>query len=427
MFRWLLIVSLGSLLAWAEDEVAVSETGWWHSKQAGRYGAIEAETEPEKWIDGIEADATLRTLWIDEHFGSQKTTATAVGGFVGIATPEWNGFSAMARVYTSQRLWGINPTDTAMVDTVPYDGTSGFTYLGEAEVRYSDEDLSFRAGRIRLQTPFADEDDIRMAPNTFEGAEASYEVDHTALHLLALNRWAGFDSTDGTGNQSGFKEFAPDSKGMAALGLVHSPSEKTEYNAWGYVADRLFELIYLEAAGHHYFEPQLHLEWGVQYAQMWQRDASGVEGGVYGAMALMHYDNVYFGGAYNYADVSRGGYVTDGFGGGPYYTSLDESTVAGVSGLVPGQDVSVYRVGGGADIAWWQHGEDEGLHLEAVYGRFDIRDSAVAVKESDVLLWFGLGEALRVDAVFAKFDIDHTPDPAYDDFHRYWVRVDYAF
>ena len=427
MFRLLLIMSLGYLFVYAQEENNISEAGWWHSKQAGRYGAEASETELAHWADGFVADGTLRTFWIDRNFGPEKSSATAVGGSVGLTTPELGGFSALARVYTSQRLWGMNPTDTATVDADPYDGTSGFTYLGEAEVRFRYDDLHLRAGRIRLQTPFADEDDIRMAANTFEGAEASYEVDHTALHLLALNRWAGFDSTDDTGNQSGFKDFAPDSKGMAALGIVHSPSEKSEYNAWGYIADRLFELIYLEAAGHLYFEPQLHLEWGLQYAQMWQRDASGIEGGVYGAMALMHYYNFYFGGAYNYADVSQGAYVTDGFGGGPYYTSLDESTIAGVSGLVPGKDVSVYRIGGGADIAWWEHGDDEGLHLEALYGRFDIRDSAVAVKETDMLLWFGLGESIRIDAAFAHFDIDHTPDPGYDDFCRYWVRVDYAF
>lgn len=160
---------------------------------------------------------------------------------------------------------------------------------------------------------------------------------------------------------------------------------------------------------------------------MWQRDASGIEGGVYGAMALMHYYNVYFGGAFNDADVSQQGYVTDGFGGGPYYTSLDESTIAGVSAMVPGNDVSAYRLGGGADAAWWKHGDDEGLHLEVLYGRFDIQESSVAVKETDLLMWLGVGASTRVDAVFTHFAIDHTPDPAYEDFRRYWVRVDYSF
>lgn len=424
MVRPLLIMALGSLLVCAQEESNVSEAGWWHSKQAGRYGAEASETQLAHWADGFVADGILRTFWIDRP---EKSSATAVGGSVGLTTPELGGFSALAYLYTSQRLWGINPTNTGKVNTDPYDGTSGFTYLGEAEVRFRYDDLHLRAGRIRLQTPFADEDDIRMAPNTFEGAEASYEVEHTALHLLALNRWAGFDSTDDAGNQSGFKDFSPDSKGVAAVGFVHSPSEKSEYNAWGYVADRLFELIYLEASGHLYFQPQLHLEWGLQYAQMWQRDASGIEGGVYGAMALMHYYNVYFGGAFNDADVSQQGYVTDGFGGGPYYTSLDESTIAGVSAMVPGNDVSAYRLGGGADAAWWKHGDDEGLHLEVLYGRFDIQESSVAVKETDLLMWLGVGASTRVDAVFTHFAIDHTPDPAYEDFRRYWVRVDYSF
>lgn len=201
----------------------------------------------------------------------------------------------------------------------------------------------------------------------------------------------------------------------------------SEFNGWVYAADLLFDLGYLEAAGHYYFSPSLHLEWGVQYAKMAARDASGIAGSVYGAMALLHAKNVYFGGAYNRADVASGSFVTNGFGGGPYYTSLDESTIAGVSELAPGHNVSAYRIGGGADIAWWRHDEDEGLHLEAVYGRFDLSDTDIAVKESDFLVGLGWDESFRLDALFANFDIDNTPDPDYSDFQRYWIRVDYSF
>jgi hypothetical protein len=423
-----MIFLAGSSALFAQEMAPVSEEGWLHSKQAGRYSEIEPAAATWRWIDGVKIDATLRTFWIDERSAGQKTTATALGGFLGAATPEVYGVSAYANLYVSQRLWGLNPTREETINTTAFDATEGFAYFGEAELLYRYDAFHLRAGRMRLQTPYADEDDIGMVPNTFEGAVLSYDSGaNTALHLLYLTRWAGFDSTDDAGDQSGFKTFAPDSAGMLALGAVYSPSEKSEYNAWYYRADRLFDLVYLEAAGHHYFTPQWHLEWGVQAAQMSEQDFSGIEGGVTGAMALMHYGNVYAGGACNYAAVTEGHYVTDGFGGGPYYTSLDESTIAGVSELSPGHDVSVWRAGAGADIAWWRHGEDEGFHLEAVYGRFDLKSTDVYVIEKDLVLWLGIGDTLRVDAVLADFDVENSPDPDAGDFQRFRVRLGYTF
>ena len=214
---------------------------------------------------------------------------------------------------------------------------------------------------------------------------------------------------------------------MLAAGAVYSPDGKNEYNAWYYRTDRLFDLLYLEAAGHYDFTPQWHIEWGVQAAGMAELASSGIGGTVTGTMALLHYGSVYAGGAFNYADVSQGHYVTDGFGGGPYYTSLDESTIAGVSELGPGHDVSVWRAGGGADIAWWPHGEEEGMHLEAVYGRFDLVGTDVSIDEKDLVFWLSAAEHLRLTAVLAYFDIRNAP-AAYDgDFRRFRVRLDYVF
>lgn len=428
MYKTPLALLVMSTVLLAVDETGVSEAGWQHSKQAGRYGTEVREPEVHQWMNGFKTDATLRTFWIDDHIGRKEMTSTAVGGFVSLESPKYYGFSADATLYISQRLWGLNPSNNALVNTAPYDDTSGFVYFGEAALQYSYADvLTLRAGRLRLQTPFADEDDIRMAPDTFEGAAGTFGMNDMTVQLLALRRWAGYDSTDDSGNQSSFKEFTQGSKGAAALGLVYSQNDECEFNGWVYVADKLFDLGYLEAAGHHYFVPSLHLEWGVQYAQMAARDASGIEGSVYGAMAIFHADNIYFGGAYNAANVVSGSFVTNGFGGGPYYTSLDESTIAGVSEFAPGHDLTAYRVGGGADISWWRHGEDDGLHLEAVYGRFDLSDTDIAVKESDVMVWFGWGASLRLDALYANFDIDNTPDLDYSDFQRYWVRLDYSF
>lgn len=410
----------------AISENNASESGWWHSHEAGRFTT---QAEPEgRGIDHSRVDLTLRSFWIDEGWTSEQTSATALGGFLAVTTPAYYNVSAKLAVYTSQRLNGINPSRDSAVNPSPYDGTRSFTYFGEAAFRFDRDALFAEAGRIKVETPFADADDIRMVPNTFEGFHAAYDgIADTSLHLLCLTRWAGVDSADAEGEQSRFRPLGAGSDGMAAAGADYAPDEGSEYTLWYYGADRLFDLVYAEADGHLFFTKPFHVEWGVQLARMSARDGSMIGGTVFGAMALLHYERIYFGGAYNYAAVTAGESVTDGFGSGPYYTSLDASTLGSVSGIVPGHDVSVYRIGVGADVSWWPHAEDEGVHLEAVHGGFDLASSAAAVKEDDVLLWLGWSEALRIDAIAAWFDIENSPDPEYKDFNRFIVRVDYAF
>jgi len=385
----------------------------------GQTGASDAQ----KW----NVDVTLRAFWIDEHSGAQKCTATAMGGFFGGRTPEYAGFGAAGRLYVSQGFSLLNPSGDAAIHTVPYDGKESFAYVGEAELIYRQERIEVRAGRIKPETPYADADDNRMVPNTFEGASLRYGYDaHTAVSLLYLTRWAGTDSMGENGNQSQFKVFTPGSKGMAAFGADYTPDATQTLRAWYYHADRLYQLLYLEASGRHAFE-RWQLAWGVQGTWIEELDASGIGGSVVGATAALSAGEFYATGAYNYADVTRGHHITDGFGGGPYYTSLDESTVAAASEMRPGYDVSVWRLGLGADLSWWKHTEEEGLHLEVFYGQYDLIRTNVSVAETDLIVRFAGGRGWRFDAIVSDFDARNCPEHAANDFKRAWVRLDYTF
>ena len=402
------------------------QEGWFHAKKAGRYTAGRNEAaELARWAEQSRIDLRLRTLWLDERFASDKTTATAAGGMFGFTTPDVHGLSGKIEAYTSQKFWGINPSDPAQLNPELYSDGDSFTYIAEAELRYRVGALNVRAGRMYLETPFADPDDIRMAPNTFEGISADYGVDaRWKVRMMYLTRWAGFDSSSA---QKDFVRFTDDSAGMFSAAVTYE-SDDAASSVWYYHADRLFDLGYMEATGKLYIGASWHLDWGLQAAQMGELDASGIEGAVVGAMAMAHWRNLYAGGAYNYAMVAEGKHVTDGMGGGPYFTSLDETTVAGASEMAPGHDISVFRLGGGADVAWWLHDTDsEGLHAEAMYGVFDSKGSDVSVDETDVMLWLALSERVRLDAVFAHFEVHGHPQSDSEDFDRYWVRAEYGF
>ncbi|MEJ2499623.1 MAG: OprD family outer membrane porin [Campylobacterales bacterium] len=403
----------------AED--AVTEEGWLYSKQAPHYSDFNQSEFP---ADRLEASATLRSMWIDTRYADTKQTATAFGGHFAIETAEFYGLSGLIGVQTSQKLWGINPGNAETVHPEFYDAEGeAFTYLSEAELRYTLGDFSFRAGRMNVQTPYADPDDIRMAYNTFEGVAAGYTL-NDALHfeLFYFNRWAGFDSSEA---QSEFVRFGERSEGMAAAGAVYTTGDTLETSLWAYYADRLFALLYAEAVGNIALMPEVSLEWGVQAAQMRERDASGIKGEVLGAMGTLHYRHLYGGFAYNRAMPGTNGVVTDGFGGGPYFTSLDEATIAAVSELFPGHDLSVYRIGGGFELVWGL--PENAVYLEAVYGVFDPEKNTASIAETDLLLWSELTPSLRIDAVFASFDARRCAHPDCRDFERYWIRLDYTF
>ena len=372
----------------------------------------------ESWWQNSGYFASLRTLWID----ADTETATAVGGRFGFETRPFYGASAKVAVTASQRFWGINPDGDGRVHGDPYDADKrSFTYLSEVERRYVSGEMLLRGGRLAVETPYADPDDIRMAANTFEGASAAWNRGDLSISTLYLTRWAGTDSVD-SGDQASFKRFAPDSDGMAAVAVVYGAGEDTEIGLWGFDADRLFQLVYIEAVGA--LGDVWRLEFGLQGAMIRAKSHSGIAGDLAGVTATLHYRYLYVAGAYEIALTSGKGALTDGFGGGPYYAAMDEATIAQVSESAPGRDIAAFRLAAGIDMAWWPHPEEAGLFVEAAYGQFDVC-CGQRVQERNLMLWHTLRDSLRIDAVFADFRA--KDDAVLADFQRTWVRLDYTF
>jgi len=404
-------------------DAMMTEEGWFHGKQSSsRYDDL----GQNGFFSGSPApSATLRMMWIDAHKGEIRKTATAVGGHFGLQTPADYPFALLVGLQTSQKLRGLNPDGDETLHQELY-GKNGnaFAYLSEAELRFAQGGFSLRAGRLKVETPFADPDDIRMAYNTFEGAAAGYAPDaDVSVELLYLNRWAGFDSGE---TQSEFVPLADGSQGLYAAGVRYAPAEEQEASLWAYRLAGCYQLLYAEAVGRTHFAPLMHLEWGVQTAMIDALEHSETAGSVVGATGIFHYRDVYGGVAYNRTFVAKGKVVTDGFGGGPYFTSLDEATVGAVSERFPGEDLSVFRVGGG--IGFEAASQGEGLHLEALYGLFAPERSAAQLSETDLLVWTDLLPSTRIDAVLSSFDVRCCGSaPECEDFVRLWIRLDHSF
>ncbi|MEA1920396.1 MAG: porin [Campylobacterota bacterium] len=408
------------------------EKGLIHSKQAFRYEVV--KTLPKeadsfnKAFDYAQPFGTLRMAWIDSDIINGDSTATALGGSFGFNTASFYGFKLHVGATTSQKVPLLNPSQTSLNPDFYDEIGDSFTYLSEASIDYESEELFARLGRIRIDTPYADSDDIRMAANTFEGFWANYVVaDDFIVQTYYLSQWAGYDSGD---SQDLFKPLyitQEGEEGWGALGASLSVAFNTDDEAslWYYHIDKMSDIAYGEVAGHFTMTEQHHIEYGIQASYIQEIDQSHIEGQVIGAMAIIDYENFFFGLAGNYAFVDEYKSITDGFGGGPYYTSLDESTIGFVSEQSPGVDVLSTRIGVGADLEMIGI---EGLTVELVHGQIKSTDDSEWFKENDMALTYIPDDRIEVSAVFANFYVQESKDRLENDhFNRFVVRADYKF
>ena len=138
--------------------------------------ALSASGIDEAIVAG-KAGGQIRAAYIaNEYDAGGNDYGTSIGGVLKYETAEWNGVKLAAAAYVSQKLHfatGSFDEGKASPDFFAEE-TKSYAYVGEAYLDYTLGDLNLRVGRQLIDTPFADTDDIRMHPNTFEAAIATY-------------------------------------------------------------------------------------------------------------------------------------------------------------------------------------------------------------------------------------------------------------
>ena len=420
-------------------ETALQQSGMIHSKVAGRFEVVkELPKEANSFdtmFDYADAFGKLRLAYIDSAHKISNTPketkhATAFGSEFGFNTASLHDFSFHLSAYVSQGINTLNPSaDKRNEDFFDVYGKS-FIYIGEASLDYNSEIFQTRLGRVRVDTPYANSDDIRMAPNTFEGAWAN--IDYTSTlktQLLYFNKWAGYDSQDEDAlmSQNEFKSLVDDdSFGMVGASLTYEYAKNSEASFWYNYIDSMAAIAYAEVVGIYFINGEgFHIDYGVQASNIQELDNSKVDGNVLGTMAIMHYNGAFLGGAYNISYSDEGKYTTNGFGGGPYYTSLDEATISAISegAATSGKpatdnDAEAFRIGGGYEF---ENIGLDGLVVELVYG--ELYNDHGKIKEKDVIVTYEVSDRWYVEATYT----DYKSSCDNNTFDRALVRVDYNF
>lgn len=363
----------------------------------------------------------IRAVYVDQDNEiAEDTYTTAIGGILKYETAAWNDIKLGAGAYVSEKLGFASGSGDKLNYDVLSSKNGSYAYVGEAYIDYSTNDFSLRIGRQLIDTPFADTDDIRMHPNTFESVIASYgAIEKTTLVGGYITRWAGYDSGE---DISEFKKLSEGSNGAVVIGLTNESIENLAIQGWYYGADKVADIYYADAAYAVPFNETVGLEVSAQYALFSEdKNTAGTDGTVYGLGASLNVGPMSIGAAYNRGSNDEGKTLSNGFGGGPFMTSMEEWTIDGM------EDVKAYQVSAAIDMAG---AGIEGLSLTALYGSFKSAPSNTEVREIDVIATYEINERLGIDMSYATIDDrnNNTGDGGTNGgYSRFLARMSYNF
>ena len=424
-----------------EQEITkLEQSGLIHSKVAGRFEIVkELPKEAESFntmFDYADTFGKLRLGYINSAnrissiADKESKEAFAFGGNFGFNTASLYNTSLHVSAYFSQNINTLNPGKEDLNRDFSDVNADSYIYFAEASIDYNSELFQAKLGRVRVDTPYANSDDIRMSANTFEGAWTN--IDYTSTlktQLLYFNRWAGYDSQDedALASQNEFKNLVDDdSFGMIGASLTYEYAASSEVSLWYNHIDGMAAIAYSEIVGIYFINDDgFHLDYGLQFSAINELEDSNVDGNVLGAMAIIHYKGAFVGGAYNASYSDEGKYVTNGFGGGPYYTSLDEATISAISEgsatlgkSATNNDAEAFRLGAGYEF---ENIGADGLVLELVYG--ELYNDHGKIKEKDAILTCEVGERWYAEAIYTNYESSYDNNS----FDRALVRIDYNF
>jgi hypothetical protein len=376
-------------------------------------------------------EGDIRLLYInqDNHAdGAPTTYGTSIGGQLKYETAKWNHISVAASAFVSQKISGLSgdySKGELNLDVFGEDGNS-FAYMGEAYVDYSYKQFDLRIGRQQLDTPMNDRDDIRMLPNTFEAVMLGYGgIEDFVFVAGYIQRWAGYDS----GNDiSMFKDIPGGvdtegnaKKGVILAGVMNESLENIALQAWYYDFDKVAKVAYLDAVYAAEYKSGLSVETGLQLGDYRESSSSGIDGDVYGGILVMGYSSLSLAAAFNGMDTEEGKTIVLGYGGGPYFTSMEEMTI----GYMNDAEAYVFSAEVGFEAL-----SISGLSLYYAYGKFNGNDGAgdpQKYEENDIVLSYGFRDNTDLDISYAMVD-DKAHSGAEDSgYDRFLIRANYYF
>jgi len=153
----------------------------------------------ESWSDALEESRVFgyaKAMYVadDKKGGRPNQSTLGVGGKLGVATGEFQGFSLLGAWYATSDL-GLRSHDPRRTDAYMFDlDKRPYQLWGEAQLIYRQGEARLVLGRQEILSPLVNSYDYRIIPNLFEAATLSLPAGaDTRLTLAYLKRMSGLD------------------------------------------------------------------------------------------------------------------------------------------------------------------------------------------------------------------------------------------
>ena len=373
----------------------------------------------------------LGYIVMDPDAGGENTLDDfAAGGQLKFETAPLAGFSLGAAFYTSHSLF--KPDDEDYNDEMA-GPDQHYDLLAEAYFNYAIAGLNLRLGRQLFDTPFADSDDIRMTPHTFEAITGVYDFGE-GIDLTAgwMTRWQGVDA--GFPSDGDFGDMVEGSDGTFMIGSTYG-SDILEASLWYYGVVDVTNVFYADVmvpipigdAVSMSVGAQIALQGDDTNAETYIEMGSEIGGELYGIMAEVEVIGITVGLAWDHASVDEGEALFGGWGGGPFFTNID-TLVA--NEFAAGQNADSYTLSVGYDFS---DVGVEGLSIGYTFGNYQggtdpMESSADAdVNEHNFAVEYSFADNWSVDAIYVfSEDKENDMDTEWD-YNRFQTRLNFTF
>jgi len=337
------------------------------------------------------------------------TKGFGVGAHLHFDTKDYYGFSAGASFYVVGDF-GLNPSNKNEINEDFFGPQKdGSTFVSEAYLKYIYKKTEFKVGRMVIDTPHADSDDIRMIPNFFEGyliENSSFE--NIIFTLAHLNKMAGWENGVDAKKFVSFYKVMGIEKKTDGVSLASINYEKDNINAsiWAYKILDVTKIIYFEG-GYSFNLKGIDLNLALQFDRAKDSGDSlmeSIDTKTFGAMIEASIRDFTFNAAYNKEYGDTGSMFS--FGGGVFFTSMEDQTIDAVED----KDAKSYTFG-------IEYNLEDRYTFGMMYGKFEAGDKNVyETDEFDAYMSANLTAGIEAELVYAKIDDKTEIDGDFDIF-----------
>jgi hypothetical protein len=194
----------------------------------------------------VEISGDLRSYFFQRDFknGTTDQESFAVGGILRGRFHPYSAVTAGISLYTSQGA-SLNDSNKDVYNLLAKDPSGdhkNYTALGEAFLELHYNSFGFKLGRQEINTPWLNQHDVRMTPQSFDAASFKLNLNEdTDIHLchVARMKYKTDTKAKSMSETAGFSG----NEGVSCLGLEKSGELGLQF--WGYRAHDMWDDLYL--------------------------------------------------------------------------------------------------------------------------------------------------------------------------------------